>query len=206
MKKGIIAVSSDFVGEYANFFPTDRKVLSLELTDLTDAAAVVLTQTDIDAGKLREIRDKGWGLPVFALVDPNCIELIGAGEADDVITWDPLQADYYARKIEKAAAKFDREILPPFFEALADYKTRGTSNFPSPGHHGGQYFRRHPAGRRFFDFYGETLFRTDLSSSDVAMGDLLIHEGAPEKALEYAAEVFHADNTWFILNLSLIHI
>ncbi|MDN6651105.1 MAG: ornithine decarboxylase, partial [Enterobacterales bacterium] len=59
---------------------------------------------------------------------------------------------------------------------------------------------RHPAGRQFFDYFGETLFRSDLCNADVSMGDLLIHEGAPCTAQMHAAKVFNADKTYFVLN------
>ena len=47
---------------------------------------------------------------------------------------------------------------------------QGNSAFDCPGHQGGQFFRRHPAGNQFVDFFGETLFRSDLCNADVAMG------------------------------------
>ncbi|MCT1716345.1 MAG: ornithine decarboxylase [Dermabacter sp.] len=200
MKHGNVVVSDSLAESYKRWFPTERQVVALSETDLTDAAVVVLSEEDVQDGKGKEIVELGWGLPVIACVSADRKDLIGKGEIDDVITKDRIQSDYFARKVEKFARRYDREILPPFFEALVDYRDLGNSNFPSPGHHGGQYFRRHPTGRRFFEFYGENLFRTDLSSSDVALGDLLIHEGAPEEALERAAEVFHADDTWFVLN------
>ncbi len=50
------------------------------------------------------------------------------------------------------------------------------------------------------EYFGETLFRSDLCNADVAMGDLLIHEGAPCIAQQHAAKVFNADKTYFVLN------
>ena len=44
----------------------------------------------------------------------------------------------------------------------------GNATFGCPGHHGGQFYRKHPIGRQFYEFYGETLFRSDLSSVDMA--------------------------------------
>ena len=43
-------------------------------------------------------------------------------------------------------------------------------------HQGGEFFRRHPAGNQFVEYFGEMLFRSDLCNADVAMGDLLIHD------------------------------
>ncbi|MEL4249322.1 ornithine decarboxylase, partial [Shewanella xiamenensis] len=76
----------------------------------------------------------------------------------------------------------------------------GNSTFACPGHQGGQFFRKHPVGRQFFDFFGETIFRSDMCNADVKLGDLLIHEGAPLDAQKYAAKVFNADKTYFVLN------
>ncbi|MEI9210986.1 ornithine decarboxylase, partial [Pseudomonas aeruginosa] len=59
---------------------------------------------------------------------------------------------------------------------------------------------RHPAGNQFVEYFGEALFRADLCNADVAMGDLLIHEGAPCIAQQHAAKVFNADKTYFVLN------
>lgn len=83
---------------------------------------------------------------------------------------------------------------------LDEYVNRGNTQFNCPGHQGGQFFRKHPTGRVFYDFYGETLFRSDLCNADVQLGDLLIHEGYALEAQEHAAEVFHADKTYFVLN------
>ncbi|MBS6727317.1 MAG: ornithine decarboxylase, partial [Haemophilus parainfluenzae] len=72
--------------------------------------------------------------------------------------------------------------------------------FDCPGHQGGQYYRKHPAGRFLYDFYGENIFRSDICNADVKLGDLLIHEGAACDAQKYAAQVFNADKTYFVLN------
>lgn len=67
--------------------------------------------------------------------------------------------------------------MPPFFGALMKYTSRKNDEYDSPGHQGGAFFRKHPAGRIFYDYYGPNVFRGDLSSSDVDLGDFLIHEG-----------------------------
>ena len=76
----------------------------------------------------------------------------------------------------------------------------GNIAFDCPGHQGGQYYRKHPAGRFLYDFYGENIFRSDICNADVKLGDLLIHEGAACDAQKYAAQVFNADKTYFVLN------
>ncbi|MGL4711814.1 MAG: ornithine decarboxylase SpeF, partial [Shewanella sp.] len=99
-----------------------------------------------------------------------------------------------------AVNKYEQALLPPFFGTLKKYVEMGNSTFACPGHQGGQFFRKHPVGRQFFDFFGETIFRADMCNADVKLGDLLIHEGAPMDAQKYAAKVFNADKTYFVLN------
>ena len=99
------------------------------------------------------------------------------GKVERVIDGSSTNFDLYKRQIEAAADKYEESMLPPFFRALADYVEEGNSQFDCPGHQGGQFYCKHPAGRAFYDFYGENVFRSDLCNADVALGDLLIHEG-----------------------------
>ncbi|MBM0911801.1 ornithine decarboxylase, partial [Escherichia coli] len=64
----------------------------------------------------------------------------------------------------------------------------------------GEFFRRHPAGNQFVEYFGEMLFRFDLCNADVAKGDLLIPEGASCIAQQQAAKVFNDDKTYFVVN------
>ena len=58
-----------------------------------------------------------------------------------------------------------------------------------------------PSGRTsVYEFYGENVFRSDMCNADVKLGDLLIHEGSAKDAQKYAARVFNADKTYFVLN------
>ena len=43
-------------------------------------------------------------------------------------------------------------MLPPFFKMLSEYVEMGNIAFDCPGHQGGQYYRKHPAGRFLYDF------------------------------------------------------
>ncbi len=57
----------------------------------------------------------------------------------------------------------------------------------TPGHAGGTAFRKSAVGKAFYDFYGENLFRTDLSVSLGplrARGSLLDHSGKVRRVRE----------------------
>ena len=84
-------------------------------------------------------------------------------------------------------------LLPPFFGKLMAYDGKATIAFDCPGHQGGQFYRKSPAGQLFFKHFGEAIFRNDLCNADVELGDLLIHEGAANDAQRHAAMVFGAD-------------
>ena len=175
-----------------------RDIADVFQTDFTDVAAVVVTDEDGDA--LRNPRIHAFEIPVFLILSAagkKHDELIG--QAYSII--DPTDGDHhlYARQIEGAADRYESGLLPPFFKQLMEYVERGNTQFDCPGHQGGAYFRKHPAGRIFYNFYGENTFRADLCNADVAMGDLLIHEGPALEAQRHAARVFHADKTYFVL-------
>nr|WP_318384960.1 ornithine decarboxylase SpeF [uncultured Enterobacter sp.] len=182
-------------------FSTHREVINIVDTDYRDVAAVVLSINDIHKGIIEEIEETGFGIPLFvASHDSEFVPADYLARIQGVFEDAGTCSDFYGRQLEAAALKYERALRPPFFSALVDYVKQGNSAFDCPGHQGGQFFRRHPAGNQFVDFFGETLFRADLCNADVAMGDLLIHEGAPCLAQQHAAKVFNADKTYFVLN------
>ncbi|MGG5414981.1 ornithine decarboxylase SpeF [Edwardsiella tarda] len=197
MEKLTIAVS-DGIKPSIN---SERPIVALNNSDLCEVAAVVLSVADILAGELDKIEQSAFGLPVFAALHSD--ESLPADylpRLAGVFTCDDGNQDFYGKQLESAAQKYEAALLPPFFGSLKAYVQQGNAAFDCPGHQGGQFFRRHPSGRQFFDYFGETLFRSDLCNADVSMGDLLIHEGAPCAAQQHAAQVFNADKTYFVLN------
>ncbi|WP_312123550.1 ornithine decarboxylase, partial [Pantoea vagans] len=174
---------------------TARDVVTLDNTDFTDVAAVVVSLADTRSGLLALLRHTGFNLPVFVAnaFEEEVMHLPGvSGELNgDPQEWLALEA---------AAQAYEAALLPPFFETLTRYVDMQNSTFACPGHQGGAFFKKHPAGKQFYDFYGENVFRSDMCNADVKLGDLLIHEGSAKDAQKYAAKVFNADKTYFVLN------
>jgi ornithine decarboxylase len=160
------------------YFFTDRDLVPVTETDFTDVAAVVLTETEQNYAAL--VEETKFDIPLFI------------ADADPQLN--------LTQAVEEAASEYEEGLLPPFFKTLSQYVELRNSQFDCPGHQGGQYFRKHPAGRRFFDFFGERIFRSDICNADVALGDLLIHEGPAMEAEKYAAKVYNADKTYFVMN------
>ena len=189
MKTMKIAVSRELVSALS----THREVVTLDNTDFTDVAAVVITLADSHSGILALLKRTGFQLPVFMfshepLDAPAGVAAVIAGKAQEWL------------ELENAACHYEETLLPPFFDTLTQYVAMANSTFACPGHQHGAFFKKHPAGRQFFDFFGENLFRADMCNADVKLGDLLIHEGSAKHAQKFAAKVFNADKTYFVLN------
>ncbi|WP_279048493.1 ornithine decarboxylase [Cedecea davisae] len=189
MKSLKIAASHDVVA----LLSTHREVVTLADTDFTDVAAVVISTADSRSGILALLKRTGFNLPVF-IFSENSVE--GLPEVTGVISG--KAQDFL--ELETAASDYEEDLLPPFFNTLSKYVAMDNSTFACPGHQHGEFFKKHPAGRQFFDFFGENVFRADMCNADVKLGDLLIHEGSAKHAQKFAAKVFHADKTYFVLN------
>lgn len=182
------------------YFSTNRELVEIAKTDFTDVAAIVLSSSDVGE-YLDRIQATKFGVPVFVVqteeqqVYPKFYDSIY--HIQDLNGYD---IKLYSRQIETASKLYEEKMLPPFFKMLSEYVEMGNIAFDCPGHQGGQYYRKHPAGRFLYDFYGENIFRSDICNADVKLGDLLIHEGAACDAQKYAAQVFNADKTYFVLN------
>ena len=56
-------------------FVTDRDVVDVHGSDLTDVAAVILSVADLRAGWKEQVESTGFGLPVFAMLDDQSLDL-----------------------------------------------------------------------------------------------------------------------------------
>ncbi|TGZ99055.1 ornithine decarboxylase SpeF [Rodentibacter pneumotropicus] len=182
------------------YFLTQRDMVEIKQTDFTDVAAIVLSSFDVDQF-IGSIKETEFNIPVFVVQTAE--QPLSPEFYDSVYHIQDLNGydiRLYSRQIETAAKLYEEKMLPPFFKMLSEYVEMGNIAFDCPGHQGGQYYRKHPAGRFLYDFYGENIFRSDICNADVKLGDLLIHEGAACDAQKHAAQVFNADKTYFVLN------
>ena len=150
------------------------------------------------------VRAAGFNTPLWALADSHRISDLavagGLGEVEGYIYLGQQTPVFYAKQVIASVVKYGRTLLPPFFGGLMAYDGEANIAFDCPGHQGGQFYRKSPAGQLFFKHFGESIFRNDLCNADVDLGDLLIHEGPAVEAQKHAARVFGADRTYFVLN------
>ena len=181
-----------------NYFFTDRETIEVGTTDYTDVAAAVVNECDIES--INDIYDTRFGISIFVLAETDEINDEIKNKVHKIIHINELNEEEFSKELNKAADKYEEEMLPPFFDVLSEYSRRGNLQFACPGHQGGQYFVKHPAGRAMYEFFGENIFKSDICNADVDLGDLLIHEGPAMSAQAYAAKVYNADKTYFVMN------
>src|SRR5882672_6240634 len=150
------------------------------------------------------VRHIGFRTPLWALADSHKLTDIavagGLGEVDGYLYLGQQSDAFYAKQIITSIIDYGMSLLPPCFGGLVAYDAEANIAFDCPGHQGGQFYRKSPAGQLFFKHFGEQIFRNDLCNADVELGDLLIHVGAAVDAQKRAAQVFGADRTYFVLN------
>jgi ornithine decarboxylase len=179
--------------------------------DVLEDAAVGAYIVAIDGERLeparnlvRAVRGAGFSTPLWALADSHRLSQAFApdviGEVDGCIFLGQQTPAFHAKQVIASVTEYGLSLLPPFFGGMMAYDSKANISFACPGHQGGEFYRKSPAGQLFFKHFGEQIFRNDLCNADVELGDLLIHVGAAVEAQRHAASVFGADRTYFVLN------
>lgn len=181
------------------FVDSDREIVPVEQTDFTDVAVAVLSDQDYDY--IDKIDATGFGVPIMVIM-PSGEKLPShyLDKVDMVLPEEMVNKSRCIETAERLASNYEQTVLPPFFGELVEYVSEKNNPFDCPGHQDGAFFKKHPAGRYLYDFFGSHIFQSDICNADVTLGDLLIHEGPALDSQDFAAKVFHADKTYFVLN------
>ena len=152
---------------------------------------------------IAQIRQRNPEIPVFIITEKLSIKDIPL-EILDMINgyiWKTEDTpSFIAGRIETALTQYVNGIMPDFFRELVKYAEEYKYAWHTPGHMGGVAFLKTPAGRACHKFFGENVFRADLSISVPELGSLLDHDGVVGKAEKEAAKVFNSNLTYFVLN------
>ncbi|GAA2990790.1 Orn/Lys/Arg family decarboxylase [Streptomyces fulvorobeus] len=158
------------------------------------------------AAVLRQISQRFMDLPAFVVMTEESdhgLDRLPLWVAEIAVgyIW-PLEdtPSFIAGRVAGAARAYGDSVLPPFFKALRRFDDAHEYSWHTPAHAGGVAFLKSPVGRAFFDYYGERLFRTDLSISVGELGSLFEHSGPIGEAERNAARIFGADRTYFVLH------
>jgi len=210
-------------GETLRRIVTELAVLGHEIVrsnSITDAAALVASDPSFgcllldwnlehESSKrpamavLDQVRRHNVRMPLFLMVEREDLGDVPLAVEEMVQEFVLVFEDtpsFVAGRIDYAWRRHTENLLPPFFRTLVDFTESHEYSWHTPGHAGGTAFRKSQVGKAFYDFYGETLFRTDLSVSVAELGSLLDHSGVVGEAERNAARVFGAEATYFVLN------
>ncbi|MDP8170130.1 Orn/Lys/Arg decarboxylase N-terminal domain-containing protein [Pasteurella skyensis] len=177
------------------------------LSDISINMFLIDLDTADKEGEVEElvnvIRKKNAKVPIFLCANHESASKLSAGilaKSDDFIWLMEDTPSFIAGRIIVAIDQYTSQLLPPMFKALVDFGNEHAYSWHTPGHTGGTGFLKHPTGRFFFDFFGENMFRTDLSISVGKLGSLLDHNGPIGDGEKYAATVFGSDRTYYVTN------
>lgn len=173
---------------------------------LSDAglSGVLLSWTLPNATQLLEkIRGRNAKIPVFLLIErESSIDLPQEvlTLASELVWIFEDSSSFIAGRIEASVGRYESRILGPMAKALLEFEHVREYSWHTPGHTGGTAFRKSPAGRLFFEHFGENLFLSDLSISVGELGSLLDHSGPIGEGEKYAAHVFGAHRSYCVTN------
>ncbi|TCF97309.1 arginine decarboxylase [Paraburkholderia strydomiana] len=149
------------------------------------------------------VRQRSNSVPVFLLADRSVASTVPAqimGQVNDFIWLLEDTADFIGGRILSAIERYRASVLPPMIAALAKFSKVYEYSWHTPGHTGGTGFLKSAVGRAFFDFFGEQIFRSDLSISVGQLGSLLDHSGPIGASEKHVARVFGSHRSYHVTN------
>jgi len=152
---------------------------------------------------LRLIRARNAHVPVFLLVQRGESASLTAGvmrNVDELIWLLEDTTFFIAGRIQAAVLRYREALPPPMTKALIAFAAKYEYSWHTPGHAGGTAFLKSPVGRIFYDYFGENLFRSDLSISVGELGSLLDHSGPIGESEKYCARVYGAHRSYTVTN------
>ncbi len=194
---------------YPSYSYGDAAEIFISRADL--GAVVIDWDINIDDGDdkntpeylLDKIRRRNRNIPVFLLTERvamNNIPTDVLGKINECLWKTAETPEFLAGRIETRLVEYVRSVFPAFFGEMVKYSEAYKYAWHTPGHMGGEGFLKSPAGVAMHKFYGENVFRSDLSISVPELGSLLDHSGVVGDAEKNSARVFGADNTFYVLN------
>ncbi|MGL4600529.1 MAG: Orn/Lys/Arg decarboxylase N-terminal domain-containing protein, partial [Plesiomonas sp.] len=152
---------------------------------------------------LKQLRIRHDKAPVFLLVSSHGDNKAVTAEVMDLVSETFMilddTTDFIVGRLQAAVARYEKAIMPPLMAAMMEYAKEKEYSWSAPGHQGGIGFCKTPVGRKFFDFYGENIFRTDMGIERASLGSMLDHTGAFGESEKYIARVFGADRSYSLV-------
>jgi len=180
-------------------------VAAIHADPLTGCVLVDAGLDDSDGAErvLRAFRARNDRTPAFLLGERSQIASIPLSmlkRADELVWLTEDTPTFIAGRVEAAIRRYREHLLPPMFTSMLAQANVREYAFGTPGHLGGTAFLKTPVSKVFFDYFGENVFRSDLSIGMAAVGSLLDHSGPIGESEKYAARVFGAHRSYTVTN------
>ncbi|MBB6463585.1 Orn/Lys/Arg family decarboxylase [Flammeovirga kamogawensis] len=150
-----------------------------------------------------ELRKRFPRLQIFILAEKAAPEELPTAvlEASNGFYWlDDDTITFMAGRLTHMIKEYVEGNYGPFFKGLVNYVDEYKYAWHTPGHMGGEGFKKSPAGTALYNFFGENTLRSDLSISVPDLGSLLDHSGPIGDSEKFASETFNSDKSYYVLN------
>jgi arginine decarboxylase len=161
------------------------------------------TQHDKARALLALIREGNAHVPIFLMAQRDDAVSLNAAVLRNVdeLIWILEDTTFFiGGRILAAVRRYREALAPPMTRALIAFATRYEYSWHTPSHAGGTAFLKLPVGRVFYDYFGENLFRSDLSISVGELGSLLDHSGPIGESEKFCARVYGAHRSYTVTN------
>ena len=149
------------------------------------------------------LHERQEGVPVFLLAEKadttSSLDECTLNSIDEYIWILENDIDFIGERISEEIKQYRDALLPPLAKAVFNYNKVAEYSWAAPGHQGGVGFLKTAIGKKFFDYYGENLFRTDTGIERTSLGSLLDHTGAFLESEKNIARIFGSDRSYSVL-------
>jgi arginine decarboxylase len=170
---------------------------------------IVLTEWSIPISRTNKKRIEGIDIFKKFIALRNEVNIFVYTEITDIkkLSTGGLTSGYFFKEdnvygdiVNKINAAIDDKRSAPFYEKLVQYAKKSKDSWHTPGHASGNSVKNSPYVKDYFEFFGENLFKSDVSVSVPELDSLLHPEGVIKDAQELAARAFNARYTFFVTN------
>lgn len=191
-----------------------RDITVIKACSSKDGNAIVVANASLDAimidwdmtealDVIKSLRTRNSKVPLFLLQDrttATTLPLQVMEEVNEIVWMLEDTTPFIAGRVEAAMKRYATAIVPPMFRNLIAFNNVHEYSWHTPGHTGGLAFLKTAVGQAFYEYFGENLFRSDLSISVGELGSLLDHSGPIGESEKYIARVFGAHRSYTVTN------
>lgn len=192
----IKVISSESLEDAYSILNSNIAIDSLLLTNTLDKTQKRNKENDL-IYLLDKLQKRQAGVPVFLLSDRGKINekfSVNLMSRINELMWILEDStEFITGRIVAGIVRYQKGLLPPLVSALKKYDEIYEYSWAAPGHQGGVGFKKTPSGRKYYNFFGTNLFRTDIEIERSSLGSLLDHTGAFKDAENNIARIFGAE-------------